>query len=142
MAGIGFQLKELYNQSSFFAQLRAYGFSAVTAVGPMFLSILLITTTREWLVHLDAPISEVNLFMASAQYVFIFSQVLTGGFLFVISRFLADQMFMKKEANILSSLYGAIGVVAFLGFIAAIIFYWSSPLPFHLSFFLICFLWN
>ena len=134
MAGIGFQLKELYNQSSFFAQLRAYGFSAVTAVGPMFLSILLITTTREWLVHLDAPISEVNLFMASAQYVFIFSQVLTGGFLFVISRFLADQMFMKKEANILSSLYGAIGVVAFLGFIAAIIFYWSSPLPFSFKF--------
>lgn len=129
MAGIGFQLKELYNQSNFFAQLRAYGFSAVTAVGPMFLSILLITAAREWLVHLNTPNSEVSLFISSAQYVFVFSQLLTGGFLFVISRFLADQMFMEKEENILSSLYGAIGMVLLLGLVIAVGFYWSSPLP-------------
>lgn len=134
MAGIGFQLKELYNQSTFFAQLRAYGFSAVTAVGPMFLSIMLITATREWLMYLNTPSSEVNIFMASVQYVFIFSQILTGGFLFVISRFLADQMFMEKEENVLSSMYGAIGVVLLIGFAAALIFYWSSPLPLSFKF--------
>ncbi|MCP2035272.1 putative membrane protein [Planomicrobium sp. HSC-17F08] len=129
MAGIGFQLKELYNQSSFFAQLRAYGFSAVTAVGPMFLSISLITFAREWLVHLNTPSSEVALFIASVQYVFVFSQILTGGFLFVLSRFLADQMFMEREENVLSSLYGAVGIVLLIGFVTAAIFYWSSPLP-------------
>lgn len=129
MAGIGFQLKELYNQSNFFAQLRAYGYSAVTAVGPMFLSILLITAAREWLMHLDTPSSEVNLFMASVQYAFVFSQILTGGFLFVISRFVADQTFMEKEENVLSSMYGAIGIVLLIGFIVALFFYWSSPLP-------------
>lgn len=129
MAGIGFQLKQLYNQSNFFAQLRAYGYSTVTAVGPMFLSILLITAAREWLVHLNTPSSEVNLFMASVQYAFIFSQILTGGFLFVISRFVADQTFMEKEENVLSSMYGAIGIVLLIGFIAAVLFYWSSTLP-------------
>lgn len=134
MAGIGFQLKELYNQSNFFAQLRAYGFSAITAVGPMFLSILLITAAREWLMYLDTPTSEVNLFISSAQYVFIFSQILTGGFLFVISRFLADQTFMKKEESVLSSMYGAIGIVVLIGFIEAIIFYWSSPLSLMFKF--------
>jgi uncharacterized membrane protein len=134
MAGIGFQLKELYNQSNFFAQLRAYGFSAVTAVGPMFLSILLITAAREWLMALEAPSSEVSLFIASVQYAFIFSQILTGGFLFILSRFLADQMFMEKEENILSSLYGAIGVVLLIGIIVAMIFYWSSPLPLSFKF--------
>ncbi|TWT00163.1 exopolysaccharide Pel transporter PelG [Planomicrobium sp. CPCC 101079] len=134
MAGIGFQLKELYNQSNFFAQLRAYGFSAIIAVGPMFLCILLITAAREWLMHLDTPSSEIDLFIASVQYVFIFSQILTGGFMFVISRFLADQMYLKKEEKVLSSMYGAISIVLLIGFIVAVIFYWSSPVSLMFKF--------
>ncbi|MED4532367.1 exopolysaccharide Pel transporter PelG [Metabacillus fastidiosus] len=134
MAGIGFQLKELYNQSSFFSQLRAYGYSTVTAVGPMFLTILLITASREWLIYINAQIFEINLFMAAVQYAFVFSQILTGGFLFVISRYVADQTFMEKEENVLSSMFGAIGIVVFLGFIAAVLFYLSSPLPFSYKF--------
>lgn len=130
MAGIGFQLKTLYEQSHFFGQLRAYGYSTITAVGPMLLSILLITCSREWMLYLQAPSREVNVFMAAIQYAFVFSQILTGGFVFIISRYVADQTFSEKEENVLSSMYGAIGIVVLLGFIAAIVFYWSSPLPF------------
>lgn len=130
MAGIGFQLKPLYEQSHFLSQLRAYGYSAITAVGPMFLTILLVITCREWLLYLEAPTNEINVFMAAVQYAFIFSQVLIGGFLFVISRYVADQTFMEKEENVLSSMYGTIGITVFVGFIAAVLFYWSSPLPF------------
>ncbi|MFC6039628.1 exopolysaccharide Pel transporter PelG [Paenisporosarcina macmurdoensis] len=130
MAGIGFQLKPLYEQSHFLSQLRAYGYSAITAVGPMFLTILLVIACREWLLYLEAPTNEINVFMAAVQYAFIFSQVLIGGFLFVISRYVADQAFMEKEENVLSSMYGTIGVTVFVGFIAAVLFYWSSPLPF------------
>lgn len=130
MAGIGFQLKPLYEQSHFLSQLRAYGYSAITAVGPMFLTILLVIACREWLLYLEAPTNEINVFMAAVQYAFIFSQVLIGGFLFVISRYVADQTFMEKEENVLSSMYGTIGITVFVGFIAAVLFYWSSPLPF------------
>jgi uncharacterized membrane protein len=130
MAGIGFQLKPLYEQSHFLSQLRAYGYSAITAVGPMFLTILLVIACREWLLYLEAPTNEINMFMAAVQYAFIFSQVLIGGFLFVISRYVADQTFMEKEENVLSSMYGTIGITVFVGFIAAVLFYWSSPLPF------------
>lgn len=130
MAGIGFQLKALYNQSHFFSQLRAYGYSAVTAVGPMLLSILLITLTREWLLFLHAPSRELNIFMAAVEYAFIFSQIITGGFLFVISRYVADQTFIEKEENVLSSMYGTIGITVLIGLIATIIFYWNSPLSF------------
>jgi len=37
---------------------------------------------------------------------------------------------MEKEENVLSSMYGTIGITVFVGFIAAVLFYWSSPLPF------------
>lgn len=85
MAGIGFQLKELYDQSNFLGQIRAMSFSAIVATGPMFLTILLITVVREWLLVLGTPQGEVLLFMSTTQYAFIFSQLLTGGFLFIIS---------------------------------------------------------
>ncbi|OLN23557.1 hypothetical protein BTO30_03795 [Domibacillus antri] len=129
MAGIGFQLKALYDQSHFFGQLRAYGYSTITAVGPMFLTILLITASREWLLYLKAPADEINVFMAAVQYAFVFSQIFTGGFLFVISRYVADQTFMEREENVLSSMYGTIGITVFIGFIGAVLFYWTSPLP-------------
>ncbi len=129
MAGIGFQLKALYEQSSFIGKLRAYGYSTITAVGPMLLSIILITCSREWLMHLHVPSGDVNLFMAAIQYAFVFSQLLTGGFVFIISRYVADQTFIKKEENVLSSMYGTIGIVVFLGLIVSVLFYWTSPLP-------------
>lgn len=128
MAGIGFQLKELYDQSNFLSQLRAIGYSAVVAAGPMFLTIVLVTLTREWMLSVGTPLTEVNLFMAGTQYSFIFSQIITGGFLFVISRYVADQTFMEKEENVLSSMYGVLSVTSVIGAIATIIFYWDSPL--------------
>lgn len=134
MAGIGFQLKELYNQSNFLGQLRAMSFSAIVATGPMFLTILLITVVREWLLVLNTPLSEVLLFMSTTQYAFIFSQLLTGGFLFLIARYVADQTFLEQETKVLSSLYGVLAITFLLGFVVTLIFYWNSPLPFAYKF--------
>lgn len=134
MAGIGFQLKELYDQSNFLGQLRAMSFSAIVATGPMFLTILLITVVREWLLALGAPQAEVLLFMSTTQYAFIFSQLLTGGFLFLIARYVADQTFLEQETKVLSSLYGVLALTFVLGFVISVLFYWNSPLPFAYKF--------
>lgn len=130
MAGIGFQLKKLYNRSGFFSKMHALGYSASVAVGPMFLTILLVTFAREWLLALGTPRTEVMLFMASTQYSFTFSQIITGGFLFIISRYVADLTFLKKEEDVLSSLYGILATCLSIGFVLTILFYWNSPLPF------------
>lgn len=134
MAGIGFQLKELYDQSNFLGQIRAMSFSAIVATGPMFLTILLITVVREWLLVLGTPQGEVLLFMSTTQYAFIFSQLLTGGFLFIISRYVADQTFLEQETKVLSSLYGLLAVTFAIGFVVTLLFYWNSPLPFAFKF--------
>lgn len=134
MAGIGFQLKELYDQSNFLGQIRAMSFSAIVATGPMFLTILLITVVREWLLALGTPQGEVLLFMSTTQYAFIFSQLLTGGFLFIISRYVADQTFLEQETKVLSSLYGLLAVTFAIGFVVTLLFYWNSPLPFAFKF--------
>ena len=42
MAGIGFELRKVYNKGGFFSKQKAYGYAGVAYVGPMLLGILLI----------------------------------------------------------------------------------------------------
>ena len=42
MAGLGFELRKVYNKGSFLAKQKAYGYAGIIYVGPMILGILLI----------------------------------------------------------------------------------------------------
>lgn len=42
MAGIGFELKKLFNSRGLFASFRAYGYAGVVCTGPMLLGIVLL----------------------------------------------------------------------------------------------------
>ena len=42
MAGIGFELKKLFNRRGLFASFRAYGYAGVVCTGPMLLGIVLL----------------------------------------------------------------------------------------------------
>ena len=42
MAGIGFELKKLFNRQGLFASFRAYGYAGVVCTGPMLLGIVLL----------------------------------------------------------------------------------------------------
>ena len=41
MAGIGFELKKLFNRRGLFATFRAYGYAGVVCTGPMLLGVVL-----------------------------------------------------------------------------------------------------
>lgn len=42
MAGIGFELKKLFNRRGLFATFRAYGYAGVVCTGPMLLGVVLL----------------------------------------------------------------------------------------------------
>ena len=42
MAGIGFELKKLFNRRGLFAAFRAYGYAGVVCTGPMLLGAVLL----------------------------------------------------------------------------------------------------
>ncbi|QOR66398.1 exopolysaccharide Pel transporter PelG [Cytobacillus suaedae] len=129
MAGIGFQLKKLFNENGLFNTIRAYSYSAVVTIGPMALCILLITVAQNLLEAAGTSYAERQLFTAAVQYAFIFSQILTGGFNLILSRFVADKTFLKKEDEVLSSLYGSVAICIMIGGVSSWIFYKDSPLP-------------
>ncbi|MED1568639.1 exopolysaccharide Pel transporter PelG [Bacillus paramycoides] len=128
MAGIGFQLKNLFKNNSFFWRIKAFAFSSIVIAGPMVLCIVLITLAQYFLTFMRTPFFEKELFQAAVLYSFIFSQLVTGGFTILFSRYLADQFYTGTEENILSSLYGILALSLFLGGTAGIIFYSFSPL--------------
>lgn len=134
MAGIGFQLKKLFNEHGLLANVRAYGYSTVVTVGPLALCILLMTFVQVLLQAVNTPYAERELFLAGSQYALIFSQIITGGFNLTISRFVADQIFLEKYENILSSLYGVISICILLGGIIAFLFFINSPLDINFIF--------
>ncbi|WP_042461042.1 exopolysaccharide Pel transporter PelG [Neobacillus dielmonensis] len=129
MAGIGFQLKHLFKDNSFLGKIRAFTFSSIVIAGPMVLCITLMTLSEYVLELMDTPYYEKEMFLGGTLYSFVFSQLLTGGFTMLLSRYLADQIYQEQQDNILSSLYGILAINLMLGGAAGIIFYSFSPLP-------------
>jgi polysaccharide biosynthesis protein PelG len=95
---------------------------------------LLINAAQFFLGRAGATFSETELFLAGTLYSFVFSQLITGGFMLLLSRYLSDQLYSQKYENILSSLYGVIAVCFLLGGLAGILFYLLSPLDFLFKF--------
>ncbi|WLR54467.1 exopolysaccharide Pel transporter PelG [Mesobacillus subterraneus] len=129
MAGVGFELQKLFHRRSVANQLRAYGYSALATVGPMAFCIGLIALASQILEYAGTSFLERERFMAAAEYAFVFSQLVTGGFNLVISRYIADESFVNRPERVLSSLFGLVAMAVMIGGSLAYWFYWSSPLP-------------
>ena len=130
MAGIGFELKKLYRKRGLFFGARALFYSSFTIIGPQLMILCLLTAFRALLGTLDLGYGDYNLFMASVLYPLLFSQVVTSGFVMMLTRYTADSLYTHKLENILPSLYGAVGICLPVGAAAAVLFLWPSPVAF------------
>ena len=128
MAGIGFELKKLFNGKGLLQGMRACFFSMIITVGPTLLCILMLTILQRLLYNWGVPSVERELFMAAIIYSFLFSLVLTSGFTMILSRYISDKIYKMEYEDILSSLKGAITLCMILGGVVGIVFYYRSPL--------------
>ncbi|UVI31259.1 exopolysaccharide Pel transporter PelG [Paenibacillus spongiae] len=122
MAGIGFELRKLFQGQGLINHVRAYAYSSLTTIGPMILCMFLIIALQRMMSSNDASYLEWELYIATVTYCFIFSIVITSGISMVLTRFLADMLYQKKFDHMLSSFYGALIVSLPLGGLAAWIF--------------------
>ncbi|MGE5397283.1 MAG: exopolysaccharide Pel transporter PelG [Chitinophagales bacterium] len=129
MAGVGFELKKLFNQRGLLSNLSGYVYSALVTVGPVIFCIGLIFFVQYYLIKQNVRYSSIELLLATIVYSFIFSQILTSGFLFVLSRFISDHLYLKRYESIIQSFYGSQVFILILSAIAGLFFYWNSPLP-------------
>jgi len=128
MAGIGFELKKLFNGKGLIQGIRACFLSMLVAIGPTLLCILMMTVLQKLLYNWGASVLQRELFMATVIYSFTFSLILTSAFTMILSRYISDKIYKKEYKDILPSLKGAITVCILIGCIIGIAFYWRSPL--------------
>lgn len=129
MAGIGFELKKLFDRRTLTGHAVAYGYSAVITAGPFALLTSMVLMIQLLFVRYGAAEAAAQLYTASVIYAFVFSQLLTCGFAMVITRYLADCLYRSEYEHIAASCYGVVFMVQIAGAAAALLFYWDSPLP-------------
>ncbi len=130
MAGVGFELRKLFREQGLISSVKAYAFSSVTTIGPMVLCMVMIVLMQWMMVHAGSAFSERELFLSTVVYAFIFSVLITGGLSMLLTRFIADMMYLRKLEHLLSSYYGAAAVCLPVGLLVAWGFLHDLPVGF------------
>ncbi len=115
MAGIGFELKKLLKNDSWFGLAKTYAYAGAISSGPWVLSILGImlvgviglsnqSTSTYWL-------SE---FLVSVTWLMSFSLVLSSLIQLVFTRFMADQIYLNNTHLILPNFFATLGLLTFV----------------------------
>lgn len=133
MAGIGFELKKLFNKRSLTGQAMAYGYSAVITCGPFALLTGMVLSIQLLFMHYNISVQESQLYTASVIYPFVFSQLISCGFVMVITRYLADNLYSSDYKHVTSSMLGILAITEAVAALLAIAFFWNKPLPWHLK---------
>lgn len=121
MAGIGFELRKLLNKKSLFGLLQAYGYAGIISSGPWVLSILGIMAIGVISVNLQTQSDVVLSFLISITYLMAFSIIIGGWLQLMLTRFVSDLIYAKKQQEIISNLLGALIVTTITSLIVALI---------------------
>ncbi len=133
MAGIGFELKKLFSKKSALGYLQACSYTALVTIGPFILMLAMVLFIQVMLRSMPGSYLVEELFLASVIYSLVFSQIITSGFAMIITRFVADKLYLKEYSSVLPSLYGIIVVVLIVASVPAGWFLWQAPLPVSLK---------
>ena len=128
MAGIGFELKKMLRDDSWFGLLKTYAYAGAISSGPWVLSILgIMLVGMMSLSNKQASSTWLGEFLVSVTWLMSFSLVLSSLLQLVFTRFMADQLYQKNDAIILPNFLGAIGlstvVSALIGIACWILFF-------------------
>lgn len=115
MAGVGFELKQLYEKEGLFASFRANGYSAIVCVGPLMLGILLQLGILLECIHFGRALHDRELIICMNTYSLLSSLLLTSAFSMIVTRFLADMLFANHPETILPSFFGVNTLTLLLG---------------------------
>ncbi len=99
MAGIGFELQKAIREDSYVSAARIYLFAAVISSGPWLVSVIALSALGVFsAAFLSQP--ESTLFAATLTHTFAVSLITTGLFQMVVTRYLADEMYLNRTESI------------------------------------------
>lgn len=128
MAGIGFELYKILHKGTLSSIIQAFFLGIIIVAGPWILSVLTIYIIQTY--TFGAISNNPALFTVSIVYVYAFSLFLSGGFHYVFSRYIADQLYIENYETIPSALLTAIILITVLSILPVLAFVLINDLSF------------
>lgn len=104
MAGIGFELKKLFNKEGIISTVFAGLYATVVTVGPTLMVILCMNLMYYILPYVNVPYMEKEILSSTILYVFIFALIVSSPINIILSRYTADKIYQEDYDSVLSAL--------------------------------------
>jgi uncharacterized membrane protein len=110
MAGIGFEIKKLFNNKGVFSAVGGYFFAMFASVGPVLCTTAYMLIIRT--IFRDAGLStyKQSLMLGGLMYAFLGALLISSLINMVLSRYVADSLYTGNEQKIFPSLLGAMAL--------------------------------
>lgn len=115
MAGIGFELKKMFEKKGLLSIIKAYGYAGIVCTGPMILGIALLLGIRFLAELAGGSEVQVELLNCLVQYTMLLSIALTNTFAMITTRYTADMLYMEKIDRVLPSFWGSVSLMLIIG---------------------------
>jgi uncharacterized membrane protein len=119
VAGIGFSLRKLAGYPGYAGVLRLYGAAALVSNGPWLLSVTGLLAIGLLGPRVDAAPAAVQRFQVCVTWLLASSLVLSGPLQLQLTRYVADQAYVRQSERILPNLLGAQVLLSALGALVA-----------------------
>lgn len=129
MAGIGFELKKMFDKKGLLSIMRAYGYAGIVCTGPMLLGMVLLLGIRLLAQSAGATENQLELLNCMITYTLLISLLLTNAFSLVTTRYTADQLYMDENERVLPSFWGGVSIMLVIGSVGYGIFLAFSGIP-------------
>lgn len=115
MAGIGFELKKLFQKKGVLHTTKAYGYATVICAGPMLLGVLLLLGIMAICSFFEIATHTRELLICMITYTLLASVTVTSFFSMVVTRYVADMLFEDNNKAVLPSFWGSTVVMMAVG---------------------------
>jgi uncharacterized membrane protein len=129
MAGIGFELRKLLDKDNFLGDMRAFLYAALLSSGPWLLSITCLGVLTALFPGGENGDKDGEIFRTTVVYVFAYSLIFVGFFQLVLTRFLADQLYLKNDKGMLPAFVVTVILCMLGGMAVGVGVFAPGPLP-------------
>jgi uncharacterized membrane protein len=133
MAGIGFRLQKLLTGDSYSDLIRAYLYSAMISAGPMLVVMATLAVVKQ-LAQNYLGLDGEGQFMGLVVYVYAFSMITVSPFFFIVTRYLADQYYLKEYDSFASTYFASLICVFVIQLAVGVWFVSRLPVSFEVKF--------
>ena len=115
MAGIGFELKKLFQKKGVLNTAKAYGYATVICAGPMLLGVILLLGIMALCTGFRVGMHTRELLICMITYTLLASVTVSSFFSMVVTRYVADMLFEDNNHAVLPAFWGSTVVMMAAG---------------------------